>query len=513
MLFIRKGANLSSRASTISDAQLLKFPNNFLWGAATSAFQVEGHPSEISSRLSDWSAWTTLDSKIADQSTADKACDFYRLYAEDIALSRSLNCNAFRIGLNWPALCPKQSSPFALNQDTLSYYRKVLKALKSNGMTTFVTLFHFCLPNWLAEIGGWNNPLTVEEFAKFSHAVAEELGDLVDYWLTINEPLVYAYHGYIKGVWPPGHQKNYLWAFTAIRNMLEGHAACYQAIKSVIPEAPVSFTLHWRPFAARNKFNPLDQIVRYMRDQVFNHVFPLAVERGDLQFPFPLSAEPAIKKISGPIAGLKGTMDYMAINYFTREICEFKPCWPFDMFGIQSPVTRLETTPLGWEVYPEGLYYLLTEDIAPYRYDHQGNLRPIIITENGMATSFSADLTGNDWSLDDEQRVRFLYSHLAAIHQAISQGANVTGYLHWSLLDNFEWADGLNARFGLVRVSYPTQQRAPRRSAEVYAGIAADNAIDLQQLHELNRLKDKQANVIQADNADLCSSSNSLAGQ
>jgi len=359
----------------------------------------------------------------------------------------------------------------------LAYYRKLLEQLKAQGMKTFVTLFHFCLPKWLAEMGGWNNPRTVEEFAQYTKAVVDELGDLVDYWLTMNEPMVYIYQGYIRGIWPPGYHLNYLWGFRAIRNMLEAHARAYNVIKDSYPESQVSFVIHWRPFMARNKFNPLDEVVRYYRDHVFNHLFPLAIERGELQFPFPMNIEPPIKKISGPIPGLKGSMDFLAINYYTREICEFKPGWPIDIFGIQSPITKCETTPLGWEIYPEGLYYLLTEDLATYRLDSKGKVRPIIITENGVADSFASDMEGSDWSLDDQHRIQFLQSHLSAIHQAIAEGANVTGYLYWSLLDNFEWAEGLAARFGLIRVSYPSQTRTLRKSASVYADIAKNNAL------------------------------------
>lgn len=453
------------------------FPKDFLWGAATSAFQVEGHPGEINQRTSDWADWTVLAKKIADGSTADQACEFHSRYLDDIALCKSLNLNAFRLSLNWAALRPVGSKAFQLNSEVLSYYRHMLEALKSSGIKTFVTLFHFCLPKWLAEMGGWNNPRTVEEFTLYTQAVASELGDLVDYWITINEPLVYAYQGYITSNWPPGYHQNYLWAFRAIRNMLQGHAYAYNTIKQHHPQAPVSFALHWRPFVARNKFNPLDEIARYHRDHVFNHMFPLAIEHGDLQFPFPMNMEPPIAKISGPIAGLKGSLDYLAINYYTREICEFKPAWPIDIFGVQSDITRLETTPLGWEIYPEGLYYLLTEDLAPYRLDKQGKQRPIIITENGMAEMFSVNQQKGDWSLNDPQRMAYLHSHLAAIHQAISEGANVTGYLYWSLLDNFEWAEGLSARFGLVRVDFPTQERVRRRSADYYGQIAGQNAL------------------------------------
>jgi beta-glucosidase len=462
--------------------QAMQFPKGFLWGAATSAFQVEGHPEETSARCSDWSHWTTGEKNVGDGTTADQACQFYLRYSEDLAICRELNMNAFRIGLNWPVLRPEIRDDLWLEPTALAYYKDLLRAMKAQGMTTFVTLFHFCLPRELAAIGGWNNPKTVDQFVKFAEAVAAELGDLVDYWLTLNEPLVYVYHGWIAGKWPPGEQENFAGAWSAIRNLLEGHARAYHAIKKHQPQSPISYTLHWRPFHPRNPLSPLDRMVTYYRDQVFNHLFPRAVDTGKLQFPFPINQTAEAKAVSGSVPMLKGTMDYLAINYYTREVCQFNYSKPIDLFGMQSQITMREVSDLGWEIYPEGLFEVLTREISHYRLDANGRVRPIIITENGMASVFPAHLSEGDWSLDDQQRARYLTTHIAAMHHAIQNGANVKGYLHWSLIDNFEWADGLSARFGLVRVSYPTQERHLRASARIYAKVAAQNALDLSAL-------------------------------
>jgi len=466
-----------------TERQFFNFPEGFLWGAATSHFQVEGHPIEISSRTSDWSAWTELDGKISDQTTADRACEFYQRHASDIEICRKLNLNAFRLSLNWPALCPEPPKPGekpTFDEPTLNFYRQLLRGLKDDGITTFVTLFHFTLPNWLAQRGGWNDPQTIEHFESFSKAAAEALDDVVDYWITLNEPLAYAYQGYVSGSWPPGFQNDYLKAFQVVRNMLEGHARAYHVLHTHNPKAAVSFTMHWRPFTAKRRWSPFDQMVRYYRDYVFNVMFPLAVQRGDLQFPFPLSNNRDIRKISGPIAGLKGTMDYVAVNYYTRELSEFRFNWPIDVFGVASKEHELETNCMGWEDYPDGLYNTLTYDLTPFKYNADGSMRPIIITENGYATAFSADLSEGDWSLADVTRIKYLTSHLIALHHAIEDGANVKGYIYWSLMDNFEWAEGLRPRFGLVRIAYPTQERTLRRSAEVYAEIAKRNGLDRQ---------------------------------
>jgi len=464
----------------LSDGSL-KFPDGFLWGAATSHFQVEGHPKEIASRLSDWALWTNEAGRISDSTSADQACQFYHRYEDDIVLIRDMNLNAFRLSFNWPALLqdPPGTSvaPSVLDQKQVDYYRRILTSLKESGVTTFATLFHFTLPDWLAAAGGWTTAYAVSEFKRFSELIVAEFSDLVDYWITINEPLAYVYQSYVAGLWPPGIKSDYLSAFKAVRRLLEGHTAAYDAIKAVKPDAQVSYTLHWRPFMPKNPLNPLDHMVRFYRDFTFNQLFSSSLESGEVRFPFPINLNKEIISISGPVEGLKGKCDYLAINYYTRELSRFRSSWPIDIFGESSPDRELAVNDIGWEVYPQGLFDLLTRDTLAYQFNLDGSRRPVIITENGYASSFAADLDQGDWSLADQKRVDYLVTHLQEIHRAIAAGVDVRGYLHWSLLDNFEWAEGLKARFGLIRVSYPTQERILRASAKVYAEIAKNNAI------------------------------------
>lgn len=459
---------------------VLQFPEGFLWGAATSHFQVEGHPVEIKSRLSDWSQWAAVAGNISDSTTADAACDFVSRYLDDIELLSGLNLGALRISLNWAVLCPDDESGnrTSLSPEGVLYYKKLLGTLKERGITTFVTLFHFCLPNWLAAEGGWLGPRTAKEFGKFAEMVAVELGDYIDYWITINEPLPYAYQGYVEGSWPPGQKHHYVNAFQCVHNMLEGHALAYHAIHKVKPDAPVSFTNHWRPFIPCNRWNPLDHLVTHMRNRVFNHMFPHAIKTGHMHFPFPLRLRKAINELCKPIEGLKGTMDYSGVNYYTRDLSHHSFEAPFDVFGRSSRAANTEISCMGWESYPDGLYEVLTNELKQYTVRHDGKECPIIITENGFATLFPAHLVEGDWSLTDDYRIKYMISHLKAMHKAIKKGANVKGYLYWSLLDNFEWAEGLKARFGLVRVAFPTQERTLRKSAHVYAKIASSNALD-----------------------------------
>ena len=311
-----------------------------MWGAATSHFQVEGHPKEIADRLSDWALWTAEAGRISDNTTADRACEFYSRYEDDIALIKELNLNAFRMSFNWPALVNDHSAELidqpisarVLDPVQVAYYRNLLGALKAQGVKTFGTLFHFTLPGYLAAKGGWESPTIVEEFEHFSRLCAEAFDDLIDYWITINEPLAYTYQSFISGVWPPGKKSEYLSAFSVIRNMLEGHARAYHAIKAVNAASLISFTMHWRPFVPKNRWNPFDYIARHFRDYVFNHLFPEAVQTGILRFPFPMNSNPYVMKIAGRIDGLKNTCDYLAINYYTRELSQFKFIWPLDLF-------------------------------------------------------------------------------------------------------------------------------------------------------------------------------------
>jgi beta-glucosidase len=202
-----------------------------------------------------------------------------------------------------------------------------------------------------------------------------------------------------------------------------------------------------------------------------------ALHDGKLEFPWPASLDPRLRDLSGRIEGLEDTMDFIGINYYTRQFCHFEMKWPPEIFGVKSEMAENELSGLGWESYPQGLYNLLVHELKPYRYDSKGRLRDIYITENGHANMFEAELTEGDWSLEDGPRVRYLMDHLMSLYRAITDGANVKGYLHWSLLDNFEWAEGLRARFGLVRVSYPTLERTLRKSALIYKHIAKLNAL------------------------------------
>ena len=228
-----------------------------------------------------------MEGKIADRSNADRACEFFQRHVTDRDICRQLNLNAFRLSLNWPVLCPEapvKGESYRLDPEAVDYYRRLLTSFKEVGIKTFVTLFHFTLPAWLAQKGGWADPGIVEDFAIFADLAVAEFGDLVDFWTTINEPLAYAYQSYVAAVWPPGHSSY----------MLEGHARAYEILRAHRPQGQIGFAMHWRPFMAKRPWSPLDNLVSYYRNSVFNELFPMAVKTGELKFPYPISSNPEV---------------------------------------------------------------------------------------------------------------------------------------------------------------------------------------------------------------------------
>lgn len=461
------------------EKRVIEFPEGFLWGASVSHFQVEGNRSEIDRRLSDWSKWTEEHGKIEDGTNADSACEMASRYKEDIALLEELNLNAFRTSLNWAHLLPEpptKNGERKFDSEAVKYYKDFLGHLKEKGFKVFLSLFHFCLPEWLAADGGWTNEVTAREFGEFAKLAKEHFNDQVDYWITINEPLVYAYHSYVTGNWPPGNHADYLSAFITVRNLLHGHALAYRELKG---DKPVGFSNHCTPFFPEKPWSPLDHMCSYYREQVVNHTFPKSIQAGRLVMPWPFSKQKEIVDLMDEIPYLKGSLDFLGVNYYSRELSRFEFKLPFDIFGSKSEYNQYPVNDLGWEVFPDGLLKVLSKDMKPYLERSDGSKIPVFITENGFCRKFDAQLTDGDWSLNDEDRCNYLISHLVVLKKALDRGVNVNGYIHWSLMDNFEWAEGLCARFGLYRVAFPNQVRTKRKSASIYADIASSNRLEL----------------------------------
>jgi beta-glucosidase len=419
-----------------------RFPDGFRWGTATAAHQVEG-----GNHLNDWWAWEQVPGHIKNGDTSDPACDQYHRFESDFDLLATLNQNAHRLSLEWSRIEPR---PGEYAEREIDHYGHVLQALRDRHMEPVVTLHHFTNPMWLAEAGGWEVEETAERFADYAEHVTARLGSLARYWITINEPTVIAYQGYVKGEWPPG--KHYVIDRVArvLVTLVHGHWQAYQRIKSRQPELQLGLAHHLRVFDPARWFMPLDRAVAAAFERVFNQTMLKTLRRGRLVFPLS-----RIERASGPTP----SQDFIGVNYYTRERLKFNRRYGGELFGERVLPADAARSDLNWEIYPDGLYRVLLS------VKREG--LPILVTENGIADRA------------DAMRPQYLLSHLTAMHRAIQAGAPVRGYFHWTSLDNFEWAEGYSAKFGLIGCDPATQARAPRPSARLYAEICRRNELPI----------------------------------
>jgi beta-glucosidase len=430
----------------------LEFPDGFLWGAATSAHQVEG-----ANDNNDWWDWEQTPGHIQNGDTSAVACDWWKgeRYRADFDLAESLNQNAHRFSVEWSRIEPREGE---WDADALAFYRRVLTALRERGMTPAVTLHHFTNPRWLAHAsrGAWETEAIVPLFERFATKVAQELGDLCDFWVTLNEPTVYMVSGYLDAHWPPGKQQSLRMVLRVGRNMLRAHAAAYHAIHRVQPQARVGIAHNLRTFRPENPNARLDRAVTQIQDYIFNRMFFLSLIDGHIRFPMGTRTV---------LPELVGTQDYIGLNYYLASRVVFDLRQPGRFFGRTMPAkpwgTSFDEEVRKWfgdgDLDPDG-FCAMTRWLAQFG-------KPIYITENGICDAH------------DEIRPRVLITYLAALHRAIQQGAPVKGYFHWTLVDNFEWKEGWNLRFGLIANDPATQTRTPRPSARIYARIAQENGI------------------------------------
>jgi len=421
------------------------FPTGFLWGSATAAHQVEGNNTN-----NDW--WA------AEQAgrlpfRSGLACDQYNRFDQDFKLFGELGQTAHRLSIEWSRIEPR---PGELSHEALDHYRTVLESLRAHGLEPIVTLHHFSNPIWLSEQGGWTRREVVGRFARYARRVVHEYRDLVRYWVTINEPGVYASQGWLLGVWPPNRVNDLRGTFTVLRNMALGHGRAYHAMKAEQPDARIGVAHHWRLFDPANPNRRGDRLIAAIRNRLMNLVFPIAIQRGRLLPPLG----------SGRlIPWLEDTEDWVGVNYYTREHDIFEPRAVRLGFGREH-LPEVERNQLGWEIYPKGLGRALLMAAPP------GSGREIMVTENGVPEPDDQDTV----------RPRYLVQHLAACHRAIEAGVNLRGYVHWTSLDNFEWAEGFAPRFGLVHVDFQTQERTPKPSAYLYRDIIRRNGLSAEDL-------------------------------
>mgnify|MGYP001563732250 CR=1 FL=1 len=396
-----------------------KFPQDFLWGAATSAYQVEGN-----NVCSDWWQWE----KDAGKENSGLACRHYELYEQDFDLAKNLNHNAHRLSIEWGRIEPRQGE---FSQEALKHYTNVMLSLKARNIEPLVTLHHFTNPAWLSRLGGWEKKGTVDLFLHYCDFVVRALAPHIRYWVTINEPTVYASHAYIFGVWPP-QAKSLLKARGVLNNLASAHINAYRLIHKIYSESQhpgpsvgiSQFTQAFAPCTAKSR----DRFAAYLRDKWFNFGFIDAISR-------------------------QNTLDFIGLNYYSRQLVEVKK---WGLGNLVRDVCENNHHPvrknsLGWDIYPRGLYEMLLK-LKKYGL-------PVIITENGICTQ------------DDGLRWEYIHSHLKNCHLAIEKGVSIKGYFYWSLLDNFEWDKGFAPRFGLIGVDYNTYKRTVRESAKKFGEV------------------------------------------
>ncbi len=425
----------------------LQFPEGFLWGTASSSYQCEGGNTN-----NQWYRWEQQGHILSGESCG-RASNWWEQAERDFDLAEQMENNALRLSLEWSRIEPLEGK---WDTAALDRYRAMLIDLRQRHMKPILTLHHFTEPLWFADRGGFAKASNIRFFVRYATRVVQALRDLCDFWLTFNEPNVYATQGYVIGSFPPGEQ-NFFRGFHVLRNMMQAHVETFYAIRRLQPEGMIGYCLHYRLFDPANPFSPLDQAVSWIQETYFDWAALQAAESG--RFTFPLSV------FLAPIARAAGSRDYHGVNYYTREMVRFDPGNPSELFGrrfVRPGAMRNDPgldNSFG-EIYPQGMYRVL-KDI--YRRT-QGN-KPIYITENGFSDAL------------DTRRPRAILEHLAMVHRAIGEGIPVRGYLHWTLVDNFEWNNGWVARFGLIELDPPTQQRIPRRSASMFGEICRANAI------------------------------------
>ncbi|MDW8426123.1 MAG: GH1 family beta-glucosidase [Meiothermus sp.] len=432
------------------------FPPDFTWGTATSAYQIEGAVAEDGRGLSIWDTFSHTPGKTHGGDTGDVACDHYHRYLEDIALMKELGVNAYRFSVAWPRVLPEGRG--RVNEKGLAFYDRLVDALLAQGIAPWVTLYHWDLPQPLEDQGGWPVRETAYAFAEYADLLTRRLGDRVRHWITLNEPWCSAHLGYFTGVHAPGKQ-NLALAVQASHHLLLAHGLAVPIIRQNALGAQVGIALNLSPghpaspqpadVAAARRFDGFQN--RWYLDPLFGFGYPKDI--------LALYDEVALQVREGDLAVIATPTDFLGVNYYSRAVVQEDSEEPYRFRYVRVGEER---TAMDWEVYPEGLLELLVRLWREYRPG------AIYITENGAAY---LDCTSEDGEIRDSERVRYLQRHLAQCLVALREGVPLRGYFVWSLLDNFEWAEGYSKRFGLVHVDFATQRRRIKQSGRWWQGF------------------------------------------
>jgi beta-glucosidase len=460
----------------VSHPGVKTFPSGFVWGSATSAYQIEGAANEDGRGESIWDRFAKApasEARIKDGSNGDVACDHYHLWPSDIALIKELGHAAYRFSVAWPRIFPSGRGP--KNEMGLDFYSRLVDGLLDAGIAPYLTLYHWDLPQALQDDGGWKNRATAEAFAEFAHVVSERLGDRVKYWITHNEPWCASMVSNHKGVHAPGIRDGSV-AVAGSHHLLLSHGLAVPIIRGNSPGAEVGITLNLSPVVPASPSAPDADAARHY-DGYMNRWFLDPIFRGE--YPADMVHD-YVEKGYLPAAGLSGLVrdgdmraiaaatDFLGVNYYNRAVVRSEAVPDAENLA-RTVFVDDERTDIGWEVYPEGMCETLTRVHREYRP------AKIFITENGASYSDGPDESGR---VMDTKRVRFLRDHLLAVHRAIELGVPVKGYFAWSLMDNYEWDQGYSQRFGITWVDYETQRRIPKDSAHWYRRTIEHNGVE-----------------------------------
>ena len=415
------------------------FPPGFLWGTATSSHQVEGDNFN-----NDWHVWEQ-EGNIINDHTSDTACGWWSgRWQEDFDRAMDTGQNAHRLSIEWSRVQP---APNRFDETGIEYYREIVRGLRQRGLEPIVTLHHFTNPIWLQEMHGWESDFIVEYFQDYVYRVVNALKEYVNFWVTINEPNIYAINSYFLRNFPPG-KKSLRAVYVVLKNMIRAHAAVYKEIHEIQPDAMVGIANHYRGFSPTRDWSPPDHWAANSVSTLFNDTFPKALQSGILRF---LGTSTAIPQA-------KGTHDFFGLNYYTREYVSFRPSAIRDGFIHSHLNPNAGLSPTGFIANEPEIFYLALKWAQNFSL-------PIYVMENGIEDE------------EDIIRPQYLIQHLHQMWRAININWPVCGYFHWSLIDNFEWERGWTQRFGLWGLDPKTQIRTKRRSAAIYEAICQENAI------------------------------------
>ncbi|MHB8510090.1 MAG: GH1 family beta-glucosidase [Candidatus Dormibacteria bacterium] len=440
----------------------LHFPQSFVWGTATAAYQIEGSPLADGAGMSTWHRFSHTPSATRNWENGDVACDHYNRYREDVALMTELNLKAYRLSVAWGRILPEGFGQ--VNQAGLDFYSRVVDELLAHEITPYITLYHWDLPGALQDAGGWSNRNTAEHFAEYAAVVFKALGDRVSNWITLNEPFVQAMAGNLTAYHAPGVRD--LWtAMRVTHHQLLGHGLAVQACRAEKagqigitncygPQHPASDTPEDID-AARRSWAYSNEL---FLDPIVKGAYPAVLEE-QLAHCWPPVLDGDMHTIAEPV-------DFLGVNYYTTTLVRDAP--GNGLLNLESLPPRGTPTLMNWEVNPDGLHELLV-----WMKDHCPGI-PLYVTENGCSYEDRVEVDG---SINDEGRLDYVRRHLVAAHRAISDGVDLRGYFLWSFIDNFEWAMGYEQKFGIVHCNFETQQRTIKNSGRWYGEVALTNCM------------------------------------